>query len=315
MSNMSPELLALLAKGEKKYARNSSNRLKPKEGINRYRILAPTKAVCGYQAPWVPASGQFWADLGVHWIKAGENEKAIAVVGDPFICYQQPSTLAPLIDKAIASAIDEESKKLYESWKPRATILVNVLDRSKGSTTGNDPQILELTPGTWGEVMGVLAQFSAEGENILDPNEGMDISISRSGKGLNTKYQVTVAPGKGDPVSMDVFKNCHDLPAHIDKEFFRGEEEKAAAAIAQISGVNTPRIATRTPTAALTSAAAAVPDAIEEEDLSSVVDEIEAEEAAPVAGKAAPEPTAAKEAATASQDAELDDALAELENI
>ncbi|MER9496411.1 hypothetical protein NKI86_32185, partial [Mesorhizobium sp. M0320] len=63
---LNPALQKLISNATNKYSRSSGNRIKPKEGVNRYRILAPTPA----QAPWVKADLQLWADCAVHWIKA-----------------------------------------------------------------------------------------------------------------------------------------------------------------------------------------------------------------------------------------------------
>lgn len=317
---LSPELRKLVSGASNKYSRSSGTRIKPKEGVNRYRILVPDRK----NAPWIPANGQFWADLGVHWIKAGENEKPIVVLGCESTVYQRPSRIAPLIDQAINSAIDEESKKLFQSWKAKLSVLVNVLDRSKGSPNPDEPQILELTPTTWGAVMGMIQQYDDEGEDILDAESGMDIIITRTGKGLNTQYSVNVAPGKSQPVPAAALKGCHDLLSHIEKEFFRGEEDKAIAAIGQIAGINVPRIggpSRGTPTAALTSAASQVEDAevTEDEDLS-VVEELEEEEA-PANKKKAETKSEAKPAAAPKpaevddDEVDLDDVLGDLENL
>lgn len=311
---LSPALRKLVSNATNKYTRSSGKRIKPKEGINRYRILVPSQA----DAPWVPASGQFWADLGVHWIKPEENAAPAAVVGCESVVYQRPSQIATAIEAAISSAIDEESKKLYMSWKAKTTILVNVLDRSKGSTNPDEVQILEITPTTWGNIMSTIQQYDEEGEDILDAENGMDLTITRTGKGLNTQYAVNIAPGKSAPVPAAALKNCHDLHKHIEQEFFRGEEPKALAAIAQISGVSLPRLAAgaaggagRTPTPALASAASAVEDA--EVDLDAlneeVAEEVEVEAAPAKATKAKAAPVVEEETD------DLEDILADLNDI
>lgn len=314
---LSASLRKLVSNANNKYSRSSGARLKPKEGVNRYRILVPSKK----DAPWLPDNGQFWCDVGVHWIKADENGKPLAVVGCPSICYQQPSELATAIDAAINSAIDEESKKLYESWKARSFIIVGALDRSKGSTNPDEPQILELTPTTWGKVMGVIQQYDDEGEDILDPNEGLDITITRTGKGLNTEYSVNIAAGKSAPVPAAALKNVPDLPAHVAKEFFRGDEPKALAAINQIAGVNVQALpSSRTPTRALSSRAAQVEDAevVEDEAVSDEeVAALEEEEVVVAETKAAAparKPVQAPKAETPVED-DMDELLADLDGI
>ncbi|SCW95786.1 hypothetical protein [Ancylobacter rudongensis] len=264
---LNPQLLQMVSQAKSKYAGNSGKAIKPKEGRNTYRIVAPTHQ----QAPWVdPVTGKWWADLGVHWIKSDPNGKPIAVVGDCDTVYQQPSPLNTAIEMAIHSAVDEDSKKLYEEWKARKSILLNVVDRS---TPGDDPDVLELTTTTFSKVLELYTMYAEAGQDITDPASGQDIVITRTGKGLNTNYDVAIAPlapgASHKPVPLASLQKATDLMDFIQKNYFRGEEQKALNAIAQIAGVALPRLgaapagalAARTPTAALTSASASVAEA------------------------------------------------------
>lgn len=321
----------LVSGAANKYSRGGGERIKPKEGLNRYRILVPD------------ADAQFWVDLGVHWIKdQKEGGKVLAVVGCESIVYDRPCAIDTAIDEALKTANDEVSKELYESWKARKTVLVNVLERTKGSTKPDEAQILELTPATFGDIMGLIQQFAEEGEDILDNNAGVDITIKREGKGLQTKYQVNTAAGKSEPVTKAHLASCQDLMKHIEKEFFRGDEKKALNAIAHIAEVDTSAIsiaARKTPTAALTSSASSVKE--EEVDLSADLPEEEdnsaaeaaaaeaakakavaAAKAKAAAAKAAAEAAEAEAAAAAAatetvavDDADMDDILADLDNL
>jgi len=252
----------MVSAASNKYSSSGANAVKPKEGRNTYRIL------WAESAPWIGEDGQFWADVGVHWIKADDNGKPIAVVGDCDICFQQPSVINAAIEAAISSAYDEETKKLYEGWKARKSVLLNVLERTGGATP-EDSVVLELTPTTYGKVMSVVELYLQAGQNILDSNEGVDIIITRTGKGLQTNYDVAVAPGVSKPVLAATIQNATNLRTHIEKNFFRGEEQKALNAIAQIAGVAVPRLGSSTsattPTAALTAPSVAVEDAVIEE--------------------------------------------------
>ncbi|MBX4911405.1 hypothetical protein HJA82_29265 [Rhizobium bangladeshense] len=314
---LSPALQKLVSNGANKYSRSTGERIKPKEGINRYRILVPD------------VNAQFWADLGVHWIKPEVEGKGkpIAVVGCSDVCFQEPCEIDTAIIAALANANDEESKKLYESWRARKTVLLNVLDRSKGSTDPDKVQILELTTGTFGAVLGIIQQYAEENEDILDANAGMDISITRAGKGLNTEYTVNVAPGKSQPVTKAHLQGCHNLVDHIKKEFFRGDEQKALNFIGQVAQINIPRLGNKTPTAALTSRAAQVDPEVDADALADAADLSEApfdvEEQAPVKAAAAtttkasskPAAPAVEEDAVVLDDNDIDDVLADLDSI
>lgn len=264
---LSPELMKMVSQAKNKYAGSGGKTIKPKEGRNTYRLIAPTNA----QAAWVGPTNQWWADLGVHWIKADENGKPVAVVGDCDTVYQKPSVINSAIDLAIGGALDEDSKKLYESWKARKSVLLNVIDRS---TPGEDPDVLELTPTTFSKVLDLYMMYADAGQDITDPANGVDIIISRTGKGLNTNYDVAVAPSTPaaphKPVSPDSIAKASNLHDFIASNYFRGDEQKALNFISQIAGVALPALAgpgstggaPRTPTAALSAPAASVPGAM-----------------------------------------------------
>ncbi|QIG69122.1 single-stranded DNA-binding protein [Rhizobium phage RHph_N1_10] len=317
---LSPALQKLVSNGANKYSRSTGERIKPKEGINRYRILVPD------------VNAQFWADLGVHWIKPEVDGKGkpIAVVGCADVCFQEPCEIDTAIIAALAGANDEESKKLYESWRARKTVLLNVLDRSKGSTDPDKVQILELTTGTFGAVLGIIQQYAEENEDILDAANGMDISISRAGKGLNTEYTVNVAPGKSAPVTKAHLQGCHNLTDHIKKEFFRGDEQKALNFIGQVAQINIPRLGSKTPTAALTSKAAQVDPEVDADALADAADLSDVpfdtdETTAPAKATAAattkttasskPAAPVVEEDAVVLDDNDIDDVLADLDSI
>lgn len=253
---LSPALRSMVSSSKNKYKNNNGRTTKPKDGRNTYRFLAPSPE----QASWVPETGQFWADLGVHWIKADENGKPIAVVGDCEIVHGVPSSINTAIAMAIESAHDEDSKKLYESWRPRKSVIINAIDRSQGDTVVQ----LELTPTTFAKFLELFELYADSGQDITDVQNGIDIVITKSGKGLNTEYDVAAAPGVSKQVTPDQLADAQDLPAFIEANYFRGEEQKALTAIQQVAGIAVPALGASgvtTPTAALTSSAATVADA------------------------------------------------------
>ncbi|MDE4297048.1 hypothetical protein PXK56_17825 [Phaeobacter gallaeciensis] len=294
---LSPALRGMVSSAKNKYKNSNGRTTKPKEGRNIYRILAPTTQ----QAPWVPATGQFWADLGVHWIKPDDNAKPIAVVGDCEVVYGKPSVINTAIGMAIDAAMDEDSKKLYESWQARKSIIVNAIDRSAGDTVVQ----LELTPTTFGKFLELLELYDDSGQDITDPTSGVDIVITKTGKGLNTEYDVAVAPGVSKPVTPDQLNGAEDLPKFIEANYFRGEEQKALNAIQQIAGIAVPALGNggvATPTAALTSAAASVDPA--PAATPTVDPEAEARKAAALAAQQAAAAQAQADAAAAAAQAQ-----------
>jgi len=338
---LSPALRKSVNEAKNKYGRSDGKRIKPKEGRNVYRFLAPTEA----QAPWVGPTGKFWAELGVHWIKAEKNGKPIVVVGSRDVCYQEPCPVGTAVDLAIANAHDEQSKGIYEEWKVSKNILFNVIDRTT-NPDNEEVEILELRPSAAQQVWDLMEQYDDAGQDITDLANGVDIVVTRTGKGMNTEYTANVKPGVSKPVKKDAIAKCHDLHDHIAKEFFRGDETKALNAIGQIAGIPQSKLiaiaggaaagataaltagtsnAARTPAAALTSTATAVEDATETSAATTEVTDAELEAAVAAVEEAAPaEPAAqpAQAAATAApaqndalSSAEVDDVLAELDGL
>lgn len=253
---LSPAMQRMVSAAANKYKSSGNGAVKPKEGRNVYRLLAPKSS----EASWV-VDDQFWADQGVHWIKAEENGKPLAVVGDCDTVYQRPSVINAAIDMAIGSALDEESKKLFESWKARRSVLINVIQRNPTNPANEEVVVLELTGSTFGSLLNLISVYNEADQDITDLLTGADIVLTRTGTGLNTKYELMVAPGVSRPVPKEMLARCVDLPKFIETNFFRGEEQKALNAIAQISGVAVPRlgaVAAATKTPALASPAAAV---------------------------------------------------------
>ncbi len=253
---LNPALAALVSASRSKYQGGTGgDTIKPVEGRNVYRIINPT----GAAAAWMKVEGMFWADCGVNWIKADlATSKPLAVVGDCEVVYGDPSVINAAILLAIDSAMDQASKELFESWKTRRSVLLNVIDRSKG----DDVHVLELTPTTFSKYLEILEEYAKADVDITSATEGVDIVITRVGKGLNTEYSVMAAPGVSKPVTKAQMEKCTDLHAFIKGKFFRGDEQKALNAISTISGVVVPKLgAPRTPTPALTSSAATVEDA------------------------------------------------------
>lgn len=252
---LNPLLQKLVQQSQGKYAGGGGKTAKPKEGRNTIRLVVPAAGTVS----WVGADGKFWRDLGVHWIKAQKEGKPLVVVGCEQTVYDRPSTIAAAVDMAIANAVDEDQKELFEDWKANKSVLVNVINRDNGSQS----EVWELTPTTFGKILDAIGLYADQGVDILDPTTGCDIVITKTGKGLTTKYDVAVAPiipGKTfAPVTPDQISKAEDLDKFIERNYFRGEEQKALNAIASIAGIRVPQLgAPVTPTAALTSAAATV---------------------------------------------------------
>lgn len=225
--SLKPEFLALIKNAKNKYSRNTSRTVKLKEGKTRVRILQ------------APSSPKFWADLGVHWIKTEKGGKPVAVVGCNDHVLNEPCPICTLVEKAMRSAVDDESMQLYKDMKVKKSVLVNALIRS-GEDKSEEPVILELSQKTFGNVISMIENYAEDYGNILDPKTGLDLTIERKGKSLSdTQYTVMPNP-KSEPVPAGALEKMHDLEDYIQKEYFRGDEAKALSVLSQMSGIPAP---------------------------------------------------------------------------
>lgn len=222
---ISDALRDMLKQGRSKYqSRVNSKVIKAKEGKTRIRIL-----------PGPTDDSLFYADLGVHWIKASETGKPMAVVGCHEKVYDQPCPVCSAIETAILSATDTDTEKLYKSWRSRKTGLVNVIVRD-GADKSDVAQIMELPATAMEQIIGNVQTYMDDDIWALDPSTGVDFIIERRGKGYDTEYSVTIPP-KSVPLTQAQLDSRIDLDAYIAQEHFRGDEQKALNAIAQITGV------------------------------------------------------------------------------
>lgn len=214
-------ILAKMKASKNKYSRGG-NTIKLKEGKTTIRLLQK-------------GSEQFWKEIGVFWIKTEKEGKPIAVVGDSDEIYGKPSMVAAAIDKAMASATDEE-KSILKDMRSKKSVLVAALIRS-GSDASEKAQLLELTGTTWSKVLGTVEEYAAEGIDAMDPKNGIDFVIERTGKGLNTEYNVMVAP-KSKPVPDGVLGELPNFDEYIERELFKPDaERKALTAIGNFAGI------------------------------------------------------------------------------
>lgn len=302
---LTPAMQALLKNARNKYqSRGAAKVIKPKEGKTRIRVL-----------PGPTPEDLFYADLGVHWIKASATGKPLAVVGCHEKVHDQPCAICSAIETAIQSATDTETENLYKSWRSRKSGLMNVIVRD-GPDKSDLAQIMEVPATVMEKIIGNIQTYADDDIWALDENTGVDFVVERRGKGFDTEYSVTVPP-KSVPVTQAQLDSRHDLAAHIEREHFRGEDQKALNAIAQITGVtanlNTTALSNgRATQAALTSSVAQGAEDFEQEDVQFEVEAPKPRAAAPVAPAAKPKPVVIE-----ADDAEDLDALlaAELDGI
>lgn len=259
MNALSPAMLEML-KRKKAALQRGENVKKLAEGQNRLRILPVP--VTGSPVLKPEDEGQFWLEYGAHYIRASmdKNEKPV-VYGNSLLVDGVLSPIETMIGKAIASASTDEEIKFFSDMKASKRILVQVLNRTPGSSDASEsPAVYELTPTTWEAVLGLMVEYSEEHGNIFDPTTGIDIIIERKGKGLDTKYNVLPAFGaKNKPVPKEALAKAIDLYAFVKAQFFRGGDDvKVMAALSSATGLAPVALPSPTASALLSAPAAAV---------------------------------------------------------
>lgn len=301
---VSKSLMDLVKSSKNKYSTGNSKTFKFPEGKTKVRLLTANEGE------------KFWRDLGVHWIKPDLNAKPVAVTGCQGITHDEECPICTAIATASASAPDDESKKIIDSWKARGQVLVNALIRVKGKA--DELQILDMTAATFGKFMDVMEEYLEEGIQVMSLSEGIDFVVERKGKGLDTEYLVMPA-AKSSPVDPEILEKLNDLDAFIEKNYFRtGDDVKALASITSITGVSTAAISSATKgKALLTSEESSVDDAEVSDDEDDDMETAEAPKS--TKKKPAPKPKAKAKAEVVEADEldedDLDSVLSELDDI
>jgi hypothetical protein len=206
---------------QKKAALKSKDRtIKPQPGSNRY-ILLPG---------WRKGEEYVWFhDFGQHYIKNAADE-IIAVYPCNEAIYGKPCPICDGLNRAQHAATDNETVELLKKAKAGRSYLMNVLALDSEDPTA--PQILEIRSTVFGQLLDTVEEWAG---SMFDPDEAQIFTITREGKGLNTKYAVSVSPKK-----QAVPKSAYDKLANLDEYVMQESDEqkrKALSAINSVAGI------------------------------------------------------------------------------
>jgi len=197
--------------------------VRPPAGRSKWRILPSWKGVED------PTIGHSW---GQHFVR-DMNDDLVAVHMCMEKTYGKPCPICDSLTNALRHSNDE-TQSILEKAKSSGRFLVNAyhLDGEDPTT----PVILELSPTTYEKLMDQIDIWMGEDEedetDILDLDTGHDIIISKTGKGLNTKYELSVAP-KPRKAKLDM-EELHNLDDYV-KQMHEATEQKALLAFDKIS--------------------------------------------------------------------------------
>lgn len=191
--------------------------IKPNPGNNRY-VLLP-----GWRQG---EEHTFYHDFGQHFIK-NEADEIQAIYPCLDKTYGRPCPVCQGLAHAIKQAPDEATAEVLKKAASSGSYLLNVLALD-GDQAGT-PQILEIRKTVFSQILSLMEDW---GTAIFDPSESQIITISREGKGINTKYQVAVS-AKKHTLPAGVHKQLNNLDDYVRQE----NEEQERRAIAAINGV------------------------------------------------------------------------------
>jgi len=193
--------------------RSERGRWKPKDGDNLIRIMPP----------WSEDVDTFFVQGGSHF--------NVGPQGKIFSCPQQADNsaecfLCDLVERLDAG--DEADREEAKDLKVRRSWMVNVVDLK-------DP---DAGVRVWAAGVKAFKQLleyieDADYGDVTDPNEGYDVKVTKSGKGMNTEYNVRCAKNPTKFKYPDLLDGLTDLESFLTYE-------SADAMEAAFNGVDAP---------------------------------------------------------------------------
>ena len=209
-----------LMKQKKAALKTKDKTIKPQPGTNRY-ILLPG---------WRKGEEHVWYhDFGQHFIKNAADEIQAVYPCNEAI-YGKPCPICEGLNRAQHAAVDDETVDLLKKAKAGRSYLMNVLPLD--GEDPNTPAILEIRGTAFGQLVDAVEEWAG---SMFDPEEAQIFTISREGKGLNTKYSVSVSPKK-QAVPKAVYGKLNNLDEYVMMES-EEQKRKALSAIGAVAGI------------------------------------------------------------------------------
>ena len=147
----------------------------PAEGENIFRMFPPLP---GYDTPWVTCWQHF---LKLPWLEKKEQTGANC----PRVMLKQSCPICALAQQ-LASSSDAGHRKLAESIAPNFRAFAVIIDRND---VEKGPQIWGFSKGLYDKMI-LLRKNARAGGDFVDPEKGCDLVLTRTGKELDTRYEL-----------------------------------------------------------------------------------------------------------------------------
>lgn len=224
------KLMSLMTDKKAALARRDKT-VKPKDGKNRIVLLQG----------WAKGEEHVWFhDFGQHFIK-----DAAGAIQAVYICvdstFGTPCAVCQALADGIRNAPNDAVIEALGEAKGSKRVLINalVLDSDKP----NEPQIYELPPTAFGQIVSLVEEWGVEAFK-------REIVIERSGKGLGTKYTAQISP-KEFEVNSSIIAKINDLSEYVKQESTESQN-RALNSIGSLTG-RLPNLTAATSAGALTS--------------------------------------------------------------
>jgi len=198
-----------------------NNAVKPPPGKSRWRILPG----------WREGRGDiFFHDWSQHWIKDAEGT-VVAVIVSERETFGREDPTADALEVAIRAATDDKLIKLLKEMKGKRRVLVNAVRTDGSDANPKVAKLMEMPSTVFDAFLNILQERLTEegGVNILDPDTGKDVVITRTGSGFDTEYAVNDV-SRSTKVDPDALASRIDIDAWIENERTRGLSKIALVA-------------------------------------------------------------------------------------
>jgi hypothetical protein len=208
------KLLALVKNKQQAMARHGRT-VKLKPGANRVVLLPGWRET----EPEI-----FWHEFGQHYIKdATDTVQAV------YVCaHRTHNTPCEICDELSRSSklVDDATREILEQAKANQVYLLNVL--LPESEQPNSPQVLEVPSGVFNGILQTVGLWKEEAFK-------KELEIKREGKGLNTKYTVSITPNEA-VIPAEALKKLNNLDEFVKQTSDEGKR-RAQIAVKTVAGL------------------------------------------------------------------------------
>lgn len=159
---------------------SGQNWFTPKAGTNKIRIMPEVGEM---------TVGSFFQEVGRHYIPSGldtDGNPKFNIVTCPAFTIGEPCPICETVDKLYRGG--KADKQLAGKLRVRKAYFMNVIDRDNEDV---GPQVFSSGVTIFKAIVDAITD--PDYGDITDEYDGLDVTITRNGTGMDTKYQVRFA--------------------------------------------------------------------------------------------------------------------------